>query len=46
MIYLLFGAVLFCNTLLSQTITVQDVTTLQPIVYVAVSSTDPEVTVK
>ena len=45
MIYLLFGAVLFCNTLLSQTITVQDVTTLQPIVYVAVSSTDPEVTV-
>lgn len=42
---MLFGAVLFCNTLWSQTITVQDVTTLQPLGYVAISSSNPEVTV-
>lgn len=45
LIYMLFGALFLCNPIFSQTITVRDITTLQPLAFVSVISTNPDIVV-
>ena len=44
-IYLLVGAIMMCNLIVAQTVTVKDKTTLQPLSQVIISSTAPQINI-